>query len=210
MTRGFVLLTLMVFLLSTAVAQSAQQTLFLSLQDNKKQRRVEALKDMLKRHGGDVRADRFEDAAEGEKGYRFNTVIIVPDKVAVALKKGMGASPIEAVSAQVTFKSKAGWFSKTVDQLDIDCPKDGFEATFSWYVNEFSRDPWGYFKRNYPREFKEHCDEVERAGKAKLRVNNPYMKLELFPKGFKAGAKSIFYESEEDFGDLYYDLEGGE
>lgn len=202
-------LALGLLLVCGTVAQAAQQTLFISLQDNKHQRRVEALKNMLQRHGGDVRADRFDKAPKGEKGYRYNAVLIVPDKVAEALKKGMEASPIEAVSAQVTFKSKAGWFSKTVDQMGIDCPKTGFEETFSWYKNEFSRDPWGFFKKNYPSEFKEHTKEVDHGGKPQLRVKKPYVKLELFPKGHEA-SKSIFFVNEEKTGDLYYDVEGGE
>lgn len=204
------LLALGCILLYGTVAQAAQQVLFLSLQDNKHQRRVEALKAMLGRHGGDVRADRFGDADEGEKGYRYNVVLIVPDKVAEPLKKGMSAQGIDGVSARVTFKSKAGWFSKTVNQLGVDCPKTGFETMFSWYKNEFARDPWGYFKKNFPSEFAEHVKEVDHGGKVQLRVKKPVVKLELFPKGMEASPKSIFFEMEDKSGDLYYDVEGGE
>lgn len=208
--RNKVAFALGLLLVWTVAAQAAQQTLFVSLQDNKHQRRVEALQKMLQRHGGDIQASKVNDAPEGEKGLRFNCVLIVPDKVADALTKGMGAQPIDAVTAQVTFKSKAGWFSKTINQFGVDCPETGFEATFSWYKNEFARDPWGFFKKNFPSEFAQHATQVDKGGTSQLRVKKPVMKLELFPKGFQADARSIFFEIEQKSGDLYYDVEGGE
>lgn len=192
------------------IAQAAQQTLFLSLQDNKHQRRVEALKSMLQRHGGDIRADRFEKGEKGEKGYRYNVVLIAPDKVAEALKKGMGAEAIDAVAAQVTFKSKAGLFSKNVGEVLIDCPETGFEETFSWYKNVLAKDPWTYLKDTYPAEFAKHVKQVEVGGVQKLRVKKPSIKIELVPKGSQATARTIFFEMENKSGDLYYDVEGGE
>lgn len=208
--RNKVALALGLLLVCTVGAQAAQQTLFLSLQDNKHQRRVEALQNMLKRHGGDIQASKINDAPEGEKGLRFNCVLIVPDKVAESLKRGMDAQPIEAVTAQVTFKSKAGLFSKTINQFGVDCPETGFEATFSWYKNEFARDPWGFFKKNFPGEFAQHTKQVDKGGKAQLRIKKPVVKVELFPKGFQADARSIFFELEQKSGDLYFDVEGGE
>ena len=163
--------------------QSSQKAVFLSVQDNKEQRRVQNLKDLVNRHGGDVRADRFDKALEGEKGYRYNCVLLVSDKVAKVLTSHMEASDISDVAARVTFKSKKGIFSKVIDNQVFNSPESGFEETFSWFKNDFSKAPWEFLKNTYPSEFASHCKEVNRDGSQMLRINIIEGNVRAFSKG---------------------------
>jgi hypothetical protein len=206
--RGTVL-ALGLLMAAAGVARAAQQEVFVSLQDNKHERRVEAFKAMMGRHGGTVAADRTGDAAEGEKGLRYNAVVIAPEKLRDAMVRGFQATVIDGLSAQVTFKSKAGMFSKTVDRLGVDCPETGFEAQFSWYRNVFLKNPWAVMRETFPAEFVKHASPVKNDPK-KLRVRKPSVKVELFVKGLQPGPSSIFFVHEDKSGDLYFDVEGGE
>lgn len=187
-----------------------QQSIFLSIQDNKQQRRVDNIKSLVSRHGGEIRAARFDKAPKGQKGFFYNCVLQSSEKVAKVLSSHMGAKPISEVSALVIFKSKKSIFSKTIDNLTFASTESGFEATFSWFKNEFANAPWEFLKKQYPSDFAEHCKSVEHEGRQMLRIKKSNVTVQLFPKGMKPSATSIFYEFDSDTGDLFFSAEGGE
>jgi hypothetical protein len=198
------------FLKADLANDGSQKTMFVSIFDNKQQRRVESLKELVKRHGGDIRADRFEKAEDGEKGFRYNCVLLVSDKVATALLENMGAALINEVSARVIFKSSKSLFSKTIDKVVFASPENGFESTFSWFKNDFANAPWEFLRKEYPSDFAEHCKDVDQDGREVLRIKNSKVTVQLFPKGSEPGADSIFYEWSNDTGDLFFGKDGGE
>lgn len=187
-----------------------QQSIFLSIQDNKQQRRVENLKSVVARHGGQIRTARFEKAPRGQKGFYYNCVLQSSDKVASVLSSYLGASPITEVSALVTFKSKKSFISKTINNLTFTSPDSGFEGTFSWFKNVFIKDPWKFLKEQYPSDFAEHCKSVKHEGSQMLRIKKSKVTVQLFPKGMRPSETSVFYEFDSDTGDLFFAVEGGE
>jgi len=197
-------------LMTKASSERGNTSMFLSIEDNKKQRRVDSIKSIMQKHGGEIKASRFDKADKGQKGYRYNCVLQTSDKVSNILSSHMGATEINDISALVVFKSKKSLFSKNIDSLKFVSPKSGFEGAFSWFKNEFTKAPWEFLQKEYPSDFTKHCKTVDHNGRQMLKIKKSEVTVQLFPKGMKPNQSSIFYEWSSDTGDLFFGQEGGD
>lgn len=171
----------------------------IGVEDNKKNRRIESLKEMLKRHECKILSSAIDDS-----GDQPQTNIYISGKkfVLEALMRNYKGSEIKSNFKAVMILSTGGFLGKASIEVvvspDSSAPEKG---SLQWYQAVLEKDPWKYMaETNYAKLSQLGKIEVV-AGERKLRLKNAKLDIWIFgPNGTKRDA---IYKNAVEFGDVY-------
>jgi hypothetical protein len=173
------------------------------LDDNKEERRVKALKDLLARHKCHVLS-----SAENKDGEvpRHNFYISGKKFVLEALTRHFKGTPVDGNLKAVLAVSAGGFWSgaSTLEFTIKPTAQAAEKGNLSWYQAVLEKDPFKYLAENEYAKLSQLGKVEVLAGEKKLRVKNA--KAALWVIAENGTKRDAIYTSTADFGDVYVNI----
>lgn len=195
---------------AVAAAELAQTSLdlpegmslvFIGLEDNSKERRLDNLKRIITNHNMNQRL--FYDAGKvyGSKNPVYNHVIATSNDNAAAMAKYYGGQVLtRPFKMQLTLYS-GGFFSPMETYIQVKVPRGlDADASLDWLLNEVMNNGWTYIYENAYEEFKKHA----KLDDGKDRIKNGKIKFKISVE--KTDGSSTVLEEEKEYSDLYFEV----
>jgi len=171
----------------------------ISLDDNKENRRIEALQRMMARH--EVRVLSSAVDTTGEKP-QTNFYVSGKKFVLEAMMRGFKGSEVAGnLRAVMVLTSGGFWGTKTIEVKVA--PKAGSPetGTLGWYQAVLEKDPWKYMAETDYANLSQLGKIEDVGGERKLRLKNA--KLSLWVIGPNGTTRDAIYVNSVEYGDVY-------
>lgn len=175
----------------------------ISLDDTSKNRRVDNLEKIFKRHGCKV-ISSYKN--EGKKGDRYCYYFSGRKYVIDTLLSHFDGSVVNAdLRATVKITTGGFWGGKKKQTFTV-APKRSDKATLgelSWYKSVIQHDPIKYFSETSYDQLSQLASKEDVAGAKKLRFKNA--KVEIWVSTYDKDETEAIYHDELELGDVYID-----
>ena len=169
------------------------------LDDGKENRRTEALKALLARHGCRIVASAVDES--GEKP-QYNNYISGKKFVLEALIRHFKGTLVNSDLTAVMQINTGGFLSPKTAEITVTPQKDAAEkGSLAWYQAVLEKDPFKYLAETQYSKLASLGKVETVGGERKLRLKNAKMDIWIIaPNGTKRDA---VYRNSVDFGDVY-------
>ncbi|NCB38448.1 MAG: hypothetical protein EOM80_06725 [Erysipelotrichia bacterium] len=174
----------------------------ISLEDTKKNRRLDNLKEIFKRHGCRIISENTDESGkEAAYGFYFSGKKYVVD----ALLGHFGGDIVQAdLKAVVKLTTGGFWSGKKTVEFNIAPDSDnGVMGELSWYKSVIEKDPTKYLAENNYSKLATLGSIETIAGEKKLQLKNAIAEIWVMSKN--GSVTNAVYTSKVELGDIFVD-----